>query len=134
MSLRELCDLSEASVNLCPNCASASTERWRTRPLPQDGSANKLTIIPGAALAFVATGHYLFARANSRKLRAGFPATAAFGGIDFVTTAPAEILVPEPTMSGFPGLPLTIVAPAPTKASCSITTWPETVQEGQSVT
>jgi hypothetical protein len=37
---------------------------------------------------------------NSRKGRAGFPATDAFGGIDFVTTAPAEIFVPEPTING----------------------------------
>jgi len=64
----------------------------------------------------------LLARASSRKERAGLPATDPFGEIDFVTTAPAEIFVPEPTMSGFPTLPLTMVDPAPTKTSSSITT------------
>ena len=59
---------------------------------------------------------------NSRKGRAGLPATDPFGEIDFVTTAPAEIFVPEPTMSGFPALPLTMVDPAPTKTSSSMTT------------
>src|SRR5262249_57223218 len=76
----------------------------------------------------------LLARASSRNGRAGFPATDPFGEIDFVTTAPAEIFVPEPTMSGFPTLPLTMVDPAPTKTSSSITTYADTDHEGQTVT
>src|SRR5262249_14712611 len=47
-------------------------------------------------------------------------ATDALGGIDSVTTAPAEIFAPAPTTSGLPGSPMTIVTPAPTKTSSSI--------------
>src|SRR5262249_17054252 len=86
--------------------------------------AHRATQLRGR-LARTTDAGYLFAllaRASSRKGRAGFPATDALGGSDFVTTAPAEIFVPAPTMSGFSGLPLTIVAPAPTNTPSSITT------------